>query len=113
MNDMYSTRILSPVRQLCAALMLALVCIAIPAQAGEMDDFDRNRDGTITFDEVMKHLEPSVRKGFDALDRNRDGVLSDKDFDNLREGMQQLEHWLQDLIRPLLPDEPDNEAVEV
>ncbi|PIP01699.1 MAG: hypothetical protein COW18_12225 [Zetaproteobacteria bacterium CG12_big_fil_rev_8_21_14_0_65_54_13] len=60
----------------------------------------------------MKHLEPSVRTGFDTLDHNHDGVLSDKYFDDVQKGIQHLEEWLKELIRPLL-QEPDNRSVEV
>jgi len=59
----------------------------------------------------MLHLVPSVRKGFDTLDRNHDGVLPDKDFDDVQKGMQHLEEWLKELIRPLL-QEPDNRSIE-
>jgi len=109
----YTHFISHDIRPLFVAALLSLSCMITPAQGAEMDEFDSNSDGKITFEEVMKHLEPSVRKSFDALDRNRDGVLSDKDFDDVREGMQQMEEWLQDLIRPLLEPARDNEAVEV
>jgi len=95
-----------------AIIPIFVLCFSCPAAAGELDDFDANQDGQITFEEVMKHLEPSVRKSFDILDRNHDGVLSGKDFDDVHEGMQQLEEWLKELIRPLL-QEPENESVEV
>jgi len=35
------------------------------------------------------------------MDHNKDGVLSDKDFDDVREGMKKLEDWLHDLLKPL------------
>jgi Ca2+-binding EF-hand superfamily protein len=51
-----------------------------------------------------------VQKGFDALDRNKDGVLSQEDFSDVSEGMQKLQDWLDDLLRPFLPsEEPPSE----
>ena len=99
----------------CAALLLAGLLWAGSAQAEEEEQkkgFDINGDGLVTFQEVMKYLEPSVKKTFDAMDRNKDGVLSDKDFDDLREGMKQLEQWLDKLlIKPFEPEpEPENEV---
>jgi len=94
-----------------SAAGLLLLLWGTPAGAGELDAFDRNGDGSISFEEVMKHLEPSVRTGFDTLDRNHDGVLSDKDFDDVRDGMQELEDWLKELIPPLLRKQQDEDGL--
>ena len=100
------------IRRSVAGLMLAGMLWSPLAWAEEEQKrgFDTNGDGLVTFQEVMKYLEPSVRKTFDAMDRNKDGVLSDKDFDDLREGMKKLEQWLDKLlIKPFEPEpEPEN-----
>jgi len=79
------------------------------AEEQEHKGFDTNGDGLVTFQEVMKYLEPSVRKTFDAMDRNKDGVLSDKDFDDLREGMKELERWLDKLLIEPFDSKPEPE----
>lgn len=97
-----------------AGLLLAGMLWTPAAWAEEEGNsrFDSNGDGLVTFQEVMKYLEPSVRKTFDAMDRNKDGVLSDKDFDDLREGMKQLEKWLDKLlIKPFEPDSNSDDGV--
>jgi len=87
--------------------LVAGLLFASPAMAGgnQSDDFDANGDGQVTFPEVMKKVEKSARKTFDAMDHNKDGVLSDKDFDDVREGMQKLEDWLHDLLKPFIKDD--------
>ena len=65
--------------------------------------YDDDNDGRVTFEEVMRHVEPSVRKSFDALDRNHDGAISNEDFDDVHEGMRRMEEWLYRLIKPFLP----------
>jgi len=92
---------------LLAAGLAAGLLFATTAMAAEhsSDNFDANGDGQITFEEVMHKLEKSARKTFDAMDHNKDGVLSKKDFDDVREGMQKLEDWLQDLLKPFMKDE--------
>ena len=94
-----------PQRIISAILLIIGLMLASLAVAGEnrSDDFDANGDGRITFEEVMKKLEPSARSAFDSMDRNKDGVLSDKDFDDVREGMDKLQKWLDDLLKPFLP----------
>lgn len=90
-------------------LMIGLFC-ASSAWAGSQSsqDFDANGDGQVTFEEVMKKVERSARKAFDSMDRNRDGVLSNKDFNDVREGMQKMERWLDDLLKPFMrEDEPE------
>lgn len=90
-------------------LILGLFC-ASSAWAGShaSPDFDANGDGQVTFEEVMKKVERSARKAFDSMDRNRDGVLSNKDFNDVREGMQKMEKWLDDLLKPFMrEDEPE------
>lgn len=92
-----------------AALLIALLLSATPALAGEksVGSFDANGDGQITFAEVMQRLESAARPAFDSMDRNRDGVISDKDFDDVREGVEKLERWFEELLKPfLLEDEP-------
>ncbi|GAV21013.1 hypothetical protein MMIC_P1992 [Mariprofundus micogutta] len=102
------------IKTLCSALLLAALLAATPAIAKDSssDDFDANGDGKVTFEEVMKRLEPSVRAAFDSMDHNKDGVLSDKDFDDMRKGMKELQQWLDDLLDPFLPEEKP-ERVEV
>jgi len=39
------------------------------------------------------------------MDHNKDGVLSDNDFDDVREGMQKLEDWLYDMFKPFIKDD--------
>jgi len=97
---------------LCAAGLL----FAPPAMAAAQapDAFDINVDGQITFAEVMKKLETSARKTFDAMDRNNDGVLSSKDFDDMRQGMEKLEDWLHDLLKPFVPaNQPESGRLEL
>ena len=92
----------------CSPLLLALVLLfATPALAADSpnDQFDANGDGQITFPEVMQKLEKSARSAFDAMDHNKDGVLSKKDFDDVREGMEKLEEWLHDLLKPFIKDD--------
>jgi len=86
------------------AAMLLFSTSAIAA-GNQSDAFDANGDGQITFEEVMKKVEKSARKTFDAMDHNKDGVLSDKDFDDVRDGMQKLQDWLHDLLKPFIKDD--------
>ncbi|OIO67001.1 MAG: hypothetical protein AUJ57_12010 [Zetaproteobacteria bacterium CG1_02_53_45] len=104
-----------PLKAWLSALLLALFLAATPAMAADSksDDFDANGDGQITFEEVMKRLETSARAAFDSMDHNKDGVLSDKDFDDVRKGMEKLQQWLDDLLKPFLPEEKKPERVEV
>ncbi len=90
-----------------SALLVSGMMFASSAMAAgnQSDDFDANNDGQVTFEEVMKKLEKSARTTFDAMDHNKDGVLSDKDFDDVREGMQKLEDWLHDLLKPFMKDD--------
>jgi len=90
-------------------LAIAGLLWASPGFAADKDDFDTNGDGRITFEEVMKHLETTTKKTFDALDRNKDGALSDEDFDGVREKMKKMEEWLEDLIKPFLPEDEEQE----
>jgi len=92
---------------LLSILLIVGLMLTSAAIAGEIksDDFDANGDGQITFPEVMQKLEKSARTTFDAMDHNKDGVLSDKDFDDVREGMQKLEDWLHDLLKPFIRDD--------
>lgn len=86
-----------------AMLVLGLWAGASQAQAGEVErmaGFDADGDGRITLDEVMSHIRPAVKQGFDALDRNGDGVLSKEDFSDVEEGLQRFQQWLDDLLRP-------------
>jgi len=53
----------------------------------------------------MKKLEKSARTAFDAMDHNKDGVLSKKDFDDVRDGMQKLQDWLHDLLKSFIKDD--------
>jgi len=87
---------------LASGLLFASTAMAADNKS---NDFDANSDGQITFEEVMKKVEKSARKTFDAMDHNKDGVLSDKDFDDVREGMQKMEDWLHDLIKPFIKDD--------
>jgi len=102
---------------------LVLVGIALagflyvaPAPAAEhpFKDYDSNHDGKITMDEIMRHIRPRIQSGFNALDRNKDGVLSGKDFDDVREGMEKLQDWLDELLRQFLPSgEKDKDKEEL
>jgi len=91
---------------LAAVLATGLLFASTAMAAGnKSDDFDANHDGQITFAEVMQKVEKSARKTFDAMDHNKDGVLSKKDFDDVRQGMQKLQDWLQDLLKPFMKDD--------
>ncbi len=85
-----------------AGLLFSATAIAGEDQARA---FDANGDGKITFEEVMKKLEKSARTTFDAMDHNKDGVLSEKDFDDVRDGMRKLEDWLYDLLKPFMDND--------
>jgi len=93
---------------LAVLIATSLLCSS-PAYAADKEDFDANGDGRITFEEVMKHLESTTRKSFDALDRNKDGALSDEDFDDVREKMKKMQEWLEELIKPFLPEDKEKE----
>ncbi|MDQ6969315.1 MAG: hypothetical protein Q9M16_02255 [Mariprofundus sp.] len=100
---------------LLSMLLIVGLFVASSAWAGgsASDDFDANADGQVTFEEVMKKLEKSARSTFDNMDRNKDGVLSNKDFDDVRQGMQKLEDWLDDLLKPFKPFmQPEKEKPE-
>jgi len=101
-------------KEMMMALLLALMVSAAPAVAAESNAgaFDSNGDGQITFAEVMERLEASARPTFDSMDRNKDGVISDKDFDDVREGMEKLERWFEELLKPFLI-EKKTEQMEV
>jgi len=101
-------------KSILSALLLLTLLAASPVMAGEnkADDFDANGDGQVTFEEVMKRLESSARTAFDSMDRNKDGVLSEKDFNDISEGMEKLQRWLDDLLKPFLP-EKEPERMEV
>jgi len=58
----------------------------------------------------MRHVEPSIRKGFDALDRNHDGALSGEDFNDFHRGMQKLEDWLNELLKPFIPSKEERDV---
>jgi len=88
-----------------AVLVAAGLLCSSPVYAADKNGFDANGDGRITFAEVMKHVEASTRKTFDTLDRNKDGVLSDEDFDGVKEQMKKMEDWLEELIKPFLLEE--------
>jgi hypothetical protein len=92
-------------------LVVAGLLCSSPASATDRDDYDANGDGRITFEEVMKRVEAATRKTFDALDRNKDGALSDEDFDGVREKMKKMEEWLEELIKPFLPEEEGKETI--
>jgi Ca2+-binding EF-hand superfamily protein len=94
-----------------AGLAITGILWTSPVYAADKDDFDANGDGRITFEEVMKHVEVTTRKTFDALDRNKDGALSDEDFDGVRGKMKKMEEWLEELIRPFLPEEKGKETI--
>jgi len=82
--------------------------MAAASEAGMPPDvagYDINGDGRITMPEIMQHIQPSVQKGFDVLDRNKDGVLSKDDFNDVSQGMQQMQDWLEELLRPFMPSE--------
>ena len=93
-------------------LLLGGLCLGMlqagEAQAGNQRHWplDLNDDGKITMSEIMRALKPRIRQGFKALDRNHDGVLSDKDLDDVREGMERIRRWLDRLLRDVLPDFP-------
>jgi len=101
--------------QTIAVVLLTLMLSATPAFAGESSAgaFDANGDGQITFEEVMNRLEKSARATFDSMDRNKDGVISDKDFDDVREGMEKMEKWFEDLLKPFLPEENPEEPEQI
>jgi len=61
---------------------------------------------------VMQRLEKAARPAFDSMDRNRDGVISDKDFDDVREGVEKLERWFEELLKPFLVEE-EPEQMEI
>ena len=89
---------------LLSMLLIVGLFVASSAWAGgsASHDFDANGDGQVSFEEVMQKLEKSARTTFDSMDRNHDGVLSNKDFDDVRQGMQKLEDWLDNLLKPFL-----------
>ncbi len=95
---------------LSVLLMIGLFCASsVWAGPAASQEFDANGDGQVTFEEVMKKVERSARKAFDGMDRNNDGVLSNKDFNDVREGMQKLEEWLDHLLKPFMQeDEPES-----
>ncbi|MFQ5354961.1 MAG: hypothetical protein ACE5DY_00485 [Mariprofundaceae bacterium] len=104
-----------PSRTILLGLVLSGILWAAPSYANEekLESYDADGDGKITFDEVMRHIEPSIRLSFDAMDRNKDGVLSDKDFDDVREGVKKWEGWLNHLLEPFLaPDKPERNEVQ-
>jgi hypothetical protein len=100
-------------KNMALSMILTGFLLASPAHAAEdqLDGYDANGDGKITFEEVMRHIEPSIRRGFDAMDRNKDGVLSDKDFDDVRAEMKKWEEWLNSLLQPFMipEDRPHRE----
>jgi len=98
------------IRTMIASFFLAGFLLAAPAMAGEdtSHTFDANGDGKITFEEVMKKLEKSARPAFDRLDHNKDGVLSEKDFDDVRNSMRKFENWLYDMLQPLMEEDEDS-----
>ncbi len=95
---------------LIVGLFFASTAWAGPSQS---HDFDVNSDGQITFEEVMKTLERSARSMFNRMDRNKDGVLSNDDFNDVREGVQKLEEWLDHLLKPFMLDEQEAESLEL
>ncbi|MBL4775545.1 MAG: hypothetical protein JKY87_05765 [Mariprofundus sp.] len=98
---------------LLSVLLIAGLLMASSAWANNMssDDFDANNDGQVTFEEVMKGLESSARSTFDSMDRNHDGVLSKQDFDDVREGFEKLEDWLEELLKAFQPDDDRPETL--
>jgi len=101
---------------LLSMLLIVGLFVASSAWAGSSSphDFDANADGQVTFEEVMKKLQKSARTTFDSMDRNHDGVLSNKDFDDVREGMQKLEDWLDHLLKSFMQqkrDQPESLAL--
>lgn len=93
-------------------VLLAGLLWALPAVAADnpWDGFDSNGDGRVTYDEVMKQLEPPIRKGFDAMDRNHDGALSAEDFDDVHDGVRQLHRWLEEMLRPFLEQQSEGDG---
>jgi len=83
------------------------------AESSQSHGFDGNGDGQITFEEVMKRVEKSARSMFNRMDRNNDGVLSNDDFNDVREGVQKLEEWLDNLLNPLMQNEEEAESLEL
>ncbi|MDQ6999367.1 MAG: hypothetical protein Q9M12_00570 [Mariprofundus sp.] len=104
---MNSTNTRTSKRILVSLFFAGLLFTATAVIAGEEQThaFDANGDGKITFEEVMKKLEKSARTTFDAMDHNKDGVLSEKDFDDVRDGMRKLEDWLYDLLKPFMDND--------
>jgi len=98
---------------LLSVLLIAGLLIASSAWAdnNQPQDFDANADGQVSFEEVMKKLERSARSTFDSMDRNHDGVLSEHDFDDVREGMEKLEDWLEHLLKPFMRDTEKSETL--
>jgi len=94
-------------KPILVTLFFAGMLFTATAIAGENQThaFDANGDGKTTFEEVMKKLEKSARTTFDAMDHNKDGVLSEKDFDDVRDGMRKLEDWLYDLLKPFMDND--------
>lgn len=97
-------------RFLCRMVVFLSMTGALPGVAlaeGDQNGFDANHDGQITLEEVMQRLEPAVRRAFEAMDRNGDGVLSEHDFDDLREGLDRLQRWFDELL-PFPPGNPES-----
>jgi len=97
-----------------ASVMLAGFLYAGTASAADQPfkEYDSNHDGKITMNEIMRHIRPKIQNGFDALDRNKDGVLSDRDFDDVRKGMQEFQDWLDELLRQFLPGGEEDKSRE-
>jgi len=91
---------------LSVLLIIGLFCASSAwAGANTSQDFDANGDGQISFEEMMTKVERSARKAFDGMDRNHDGVLSNKDFNDVREGMQKMQEWLDQLLKPFVQED--------